>query len=71
MDSECGEKERGGVAERAMTCVKRERNGEGGGGGVDMLTLHRSPRAGLIFRLPVETLALKNNLKQTASITTQ
>lgn len=29
MGSECGERERGGVVERAVTCVKRERNREG------------------------------------------
>lgn len=33
-----------------------------------VLTLHRPRWAGLIFRLPVETQELKNNLKQTASI---
>lgn len=30
MCSECGERERGGVVERAMTCMRRERNHEGG-----------------------------------------
>lgn len=66
MESECGERERGGVVERAMTCMKRERVRERGRKGEEEVStcLNCTDRTGrglsVASRLPAEILELKN-----------